>query len=232
MEKLSLFSLTKTNEKNFLLELDEFGNPSIQSDELLRIPRNSKLLVKLYNGSKVSKSVFMITNANEADGEETTIDQIKSELVKGSSYFEKLVKLGRESKILKVQPDRVDTSIYFSLNLEKSGPIFFTLCYENEEVLKDTISIPLTPTTPRKSFERLYSFERKPSMSKSINTIGPTHSLTKEVYILVEPRVEMNDQVLDLDSFSVQTVLSKSLGKYYEWEKLFKEACLLSKYVI
>jgi hypothetical protein len=128
----------------------------------------------------------------------------------------------------KINPQIIDTSIYFFLTLDKHGPIFFTLCYEKDI---DT-TIHSDEGLIHKPFERHsstgLSMSFKRSNSKSGMTENPYHGLTKEIYVLVEPSIVLNEKNVNLDSITLQTILSKSLGTYHNWEKYFREANLLS----
>jgi glycogen debranching enzyme len=170
--------------RNFLLELDEEGNvANIQADELLRIPNNSNLKIKFFNGSKISKNVKLITNAYTMQVSKNVLDFLKNNFTNPEKKIDSLNLISGFDKIF-FTPYEINDCVNFHIELKKSGPIFITFAYEENSKIK----------------------------------------FTNEIYIIVEPTIEIGTKKIGLDSMQQQTILSKSLGKIDEWEFYFKEA--------
>ena len=117
IEEEKLFS-RNPEENIYILDINEKGGVEIESDQFLRLPNYSRLILRLYNGSPISKNCFIITNYG------TDLDAYQNifPLKKGQDI----------SHLNKHNCTENNTSIYFTIDLTDSGGYFFQLCFEEE----------------------------------------------------------------------------------------------------
>jgi len=312
------------DENNYILALDENGLPEIQIDQVFLMPNNSNLIVKIINGSKISKNCCMVTNIklrgiskqqiydSENDLNKTTnldllstgennktIEKVeendcakeqedklsslspikyqnyllekniyknyydcKSEKVSQNKHLS-IHELKEISKIYnlkyKIFPDSssktdskvnihktidpmrikefenhlvypisYDTDIYFIIPCQKPGPLSFFVLYENSDVADTTGKFDESSAniTLDSSSESLDDESTMSPFYRNINL----H--TSEITVLIEPKIKIGNKEVNIESLSMQTILSKSLGKLNNWENYFKEANLLDYNII
>lgn len=117
IEEERLFSRNPA-ENIYLLELNENGGVDIPSDQYLRVPNFSRLMVRLFNGCHVSKNCFLITNYGT--------DLAEFDNIKHIGNGEDFSHLNRHS------PIDINTTITFHIDLNESGGYFFQIVYEDE----------------------------------------------------------------------------------------------------
>jgi len=177
-EKKQLVSQHNQN-RSYILELNESGQPNLKLTEHLTMQNNSFLIIKLFNGPEITNNIFIITNLpNYLTSKELDIETLNP--VHGKI----------NGKFVKKLPDCVDTSVYFYFDVKSSGSFFFQVGYTNSK-----------------------------------NEI----QYTKEFWIVVDPIITVGNKEIPINSITMQTVLSKAIGKLEDWEKYFHEASLLSK---
>ncbi len=313
------------NEKNFFLALDENGNTNLLPDNVYIIPNDSNLIVKILNGSKISKNCCIVLSIyinhisnpinqkleNDFDKNDENRDvsineeekkkkilksidlnnQIENKNIEINNYYFKTPKsnhikeinssysinyedlisnkylsidelkkiskiynlekksfnsdesrIENENKKIKIHevieeekikefekhlifPIVYDTDIYFIIPCKFPCPLSFFILYENSN-LNGTGDI-------------FVSIENNNNSESSFNNeIDNTQFFrnfnhhTNEINILIEPKLKIGNKEIDIEALSIQTILSKSLGKISEWEEYFKEASLLNYNII
>jgi len=117
IEEEKLFS-RNPEENIYLLDINEKGAVEIDADQFLRLPNYSRLILRLFNGSPISKNCFLITNYG------TDLDSYQN-------IFP--VKKGDDiSHLNKHQYNENNTLICFTIDLTDSGGYFFQICFEEE----------------------------------------------------------------------------------------------------
>jgi len=158
----------------YLLELDEVGNIIIEEDKMMRIPKNSYLKIRFFNGSKISIGTRLITNAYDRN---LTIEKVKKE-----EYLE---------RIDRIEPTSIDSHIQFELKLTRCGPTFVLFSYQDEANLNqinftNEFFVLVEPDTIQigKNMINLESIHMQTVLSKSLGKLSKWEEFFREAHLL------------------------------------------------
>lgn len=143
-----------------------------------------------------------------------------------------------------------DTDLYFIIPCKVPGPLTFFVLYEADESASTSEGVTVEKFTnaqnkphtksrispgslnnllESQSNNSSSSFDSEDSAETLLERYLHRHNLQSgDITVLIEPRIEIGNKTYDIENLSMQTILSKSLGKIEEWENYFKEASLLN----
>ena len=207
----SSLNQNKKEKDAYLLELNDNGLPNLHNDEIISCNINSLLNISVNNGIKISKDIFMITNAeNEFPSPfflNSLINEVKLKNEKSLKddyslnlslkHQEYLNNLNNDNDVLKqikkyqIFPNRINTKIYFKVNCKVSGNITFIFLYKSQD---------------------------------NKNKI----QFTKPFHILVNPLINLNNKIIEINQIQMQSIIPKNIGNLEnDFQKYYEEVSLL-----
>jgi hypothetical protein len=214
-------NINNNNKKNNFTQQKNF----LSIEELKEIAKVYELKESKFPDYINSVSISVNASPSESDNNKFSTHSISNSYISESDSQNSIVKFDKnflenfESHVS--HPIDCNSDLYFIIPCKSPGPMSFFFAYEKDTILQDK-NFNYKDNGNEKNYKNYYN------ENLIQNQIPRENLLTKEVHILIEPKIKLGKNTeIDLDSISMQTVLSKSLGKLDEWENYFKEANLL-----
>lgn len=220
--------------------------------------KNNKIFLSIGELKEISKYYNLSDNFNLENFEDNKDDNTNKKHLSGNRDSEASVKLNRlkenfDPEKIKafenhlVFPITYDTDIYFVIPCIIPGPLTFFLLYEpnnsflsraNNYSNNDNCNMKNNLANNSSKINNLIEIASNNNYSKNESDkncrsalnplISRVNIQSNEITILIEPKVKIGGKAYDVESLSIQTILSKSLGTINEWDNYFQEASLLN----
>ena len=196
---------TNTEKDSYLLELNDNGIPNIQNDEIISCNINSLINISINNGISISKDICMITNAENEFPSPFYLNSLINEI--------------------KIKNEKIPNADY-TYNLSIKHQKYLNNLNEDNNILKQLKKYQIFPNRIN---TKIY-FKINCKVSGNITFIflykssqNNTFQFTKPFHILVNPIININNKLLELNQIQMQSVIPKNIGnlekdfdKYYE----------------
>ena len=196
---------TNTEKDSYLLELNDNGIPNIQNDEIISCNINSLINISINNGISISKGICMITNAENEFPSPFYLNSLINEI--------------------KIKNEKIPNADY-TYNLSIKHQKYLNNLNEDNNILKQLKKYQIFPNRIN---TKIY-FKINCKVSGNITFIflykssqNNTFQFTKPFHILVNPIININNKLLELNQIQMQSVIPKNIGnlekdfdKYYE----------------
>ena len=194
----------------YLLELNDNGLPNIQNDEIISCKINSLINISLNNGISISKDIFMITNAENEFPSPFFLNSLINEI--------------------KIKNEKIPNDDY-TYNLSLKHQKYLNNLNEDNNILKQ---IKKYQIFPNRINTKIY-FKINCKVSGNVTFIFLYKSsknnliqLTKPFHILVNPLININNKLIEINQIQMQRVIPKNIGNLEkDFDKFYSKVSLL-----
>ena len=194
----------------YLLELNDNGLPNIQNDEIISCKINSLINISLNNGISISKDIFMITNAENEFPSPFFLNSLINEI--------------------KIKNEKIPNDDY-TYNLSLKHQKYLNNLNEDNNILKQ---IKKYQIFPNRINTKIY-FKINCKVSGNVTFIFLYKSsknnliqLTKPFHILVNPLININNKIIEINQIQMQSVIPKNIGNLEkDFDKFYSHVSLL-----